>query len=182
MDGMYKKLRCDKKYENIITMKRIISLLITCILISSTQLSAMKRDNSHITSEQSQITSIIELGLINTLAPETITKIAAMCDPETRIHLSLTNQHFNFWVSEKNNKAIEYEEHFTFDEKDRFFYLFDGCINNNETLVRNVLNNFTPKNASDHFWLSHMRNYCKENGRKPAIIAHIERALGKKDA
>jgi len=156
-------------------MKRIQLLLSCALIIGSAQLIAMKRDQSHITPEP-------EIGLINNLAPEIITKVAALCEPQARARLSVTNTYFNLWASEKKNNAMNQEENFTFYPQDRLFYLFDGCMNNIENLVRNTLRNFNPTNASEHFWLEHTRNYCREKGMKAATIAHIERALGKKDA
>ena len=154
-------------------MKKIQIIFFCALIMCMTQLDAMKRD-------QSQMTTTPEDNLIDNLAPELIIKIATPCDDKTRTSLSLINKYFNLWASIKNNAAILYDDNFNF-ETNPLYYLSYGCNHNIEPLVRNVLRSYEPLTAARRLWIEFLKKNCEENKTSVAIITHLNHALEKKD-
>jgi len=127
------------------TMKKLLILLSCALIIGSAQLSAMKRDNSHITTAPQPVQA-------PWLPGDIITKIAATCDLESQANLSLISKWFNQCASIKNNPAIVNQPEFEINGKNRLYYLFYGCIHNLKNLVNKALQNFDPEKKKNNWY------------------------------
>ena len=122
-------------------MKKIHILLSLALIVSTAQLSAMKRGSNQITAPITAPDS--ELWLPN----ELITTIAAICHPDARISLSLVNKLFNTHASVRKEEGKIF-----LDETYRLYYLFYGCIHNLKNLVNNALCCFEPEKKQENAW------------------------------
>jgi len=116
-------------------MKKLLILLSCVIIIGSAPLNAMKRNQDQVTAEPEPAQPLW-------LPDDLITKIAAICDPESQANLSMTSRSFDKYASIKNNQTIINQPEFEIKKDNRLFYLFYGCLHNLKNLVNKALQTF----------------------------------------
>jgi len=110
----------------------ILRIFLTCTLIvNTTHVDAMKRSTRSATANRTTLKW-------DMIPNEIITKIAAVCTPETRNRFMYVSKRFNDLVSKKN-PSILFEDQIKLSKEDMCNYLLFGCEKNNYCLIQNLL-------------------------------------------